>query len=463
MGRRPLHIVVFGVVLFLGACGDDGAAPSTSTAAATSTTATSNSATTSTTTTTAPVTTTTEPTIELAPLVARCTDLDPVACDLLYFFADGDAESALGASCGGAGNPGGDFWDYCSWDFTANPEPRYPGDLPLFDELYEMCGSGYGDACRALCARTPGTFDPFFSPSEYKQRACGYWVRNPGDDPFYDALWSHCGDGGYPFCDYLALLASDLATGYREQTSTCGGASAQPVANCVALLGADPNPDGELDALAAACGGGDMLSCDDLRYSIPATRDLLDLMFVLYTAQSFPPGHPPAYQMWAQTCGLRRGVDFIRGGGWCRDTFTDDAVRGSSGSIVTPGRLSVFEVRVGDCFAPVEADVSFAGRTIDDFLAIPCDRFHDNEVFALPQIAAGSGAPFPGADTVAADGRDMCEAAFPGYVGASVAESRFGVGVLPPSERSWEQGDREVICWVSIPGGIEGSVAGTSE
>jgi hypothetical protein len=457
---------MFGVILCLlvlaAACGDDSvvttSAPTTASAIFPSTT----TATRPPPATTLAPTTTEPPKVETAHLAARCQTLDLVACDLLFFFAQTVEDSDLAGSC--AGEPrAAEFSQFCSWDDQAGlgeapvyggpVSPLNPGDHPLFDELYDLCGTGIGDACDVLCHRTPFLYDPFYSAvgdrlnsplSEYKRRSCRWWVQETGDDPFYDELERACVGGGYAFCDYLMIVTGDLAVGYRAVAENCGGRTTVAVASCVDAFGFDSDPAPALDAVAEEC-RLDLLSCDELRYAVG---------FVDFGEANLR--GDLGYQAWAQTCGLLNTIDLT---GSCAAIHGGEAERDSSGRIVGPGRVSVFEVRVGDCFERIHEGL----LTIANLVAIPCERLHDHEVFALPEIGDGPDADFPAG--IDAQAGELCRAAFEGYVGTPVDESRFGIGRLPPSRGSWETGDREVICWITVSEGemLEGSVKGSGE
>jgi hypothetical protein len=72
---------------------------------------------------------------------------------------------------------------------------------------------------------------------------------------------------------------------------------------------------------------------------------------------------------------------------------------------------------------------------------------------------------FPGAEGVQALADERCYDAFQPFVGASYEESRFDNWPMTPTESSWAQGDREVLCLVYDAGlgKITGSVEGLAE
>lgn len=132
----------------------------------------------------------------------------------------------------------------------------------------------------------------------------------------------------------------------------------------------------------------------------------------------------------------------------------------ASPSVAAPGvDQSVFALEVGTCFNDPES--------IDDVrsvVVVPCDQPHDNEVFALVTHPAGPDDPYPGADVIAEFAVQECQgAAFTEYVGIEYARSRYFTNQLTPSDGSWRQGDREVVCILFDPTmQLSGSVRGSA-
>lgn len=135
--------------------------------------------------------------------------------------------------------------------------------------------------------------------------------------------------------------------------------------------------------------------------------------------------------------------------------------RDESGAIVGEGALSPFELEVGDCFNDPEG----GEELIDRVAAVPCSAPHDNEVFHLADYPAGAEAPFPGQEELDRFAAQQCEAAFGSYVGVAYASSRFVMAPVQPTEESWAEGDRELICILFDPdlNKLEGSRRGANE
>lgn len=114
-------------------------------------------------------------------------------------------------------------------------------------------------------------------------------------------------------------------------------------------------------------------------------------------------------------------------------------------AVVTVGcNTSVFELDVGHCFNDPESFDEVA-----DVETVSCSEAHDNEVFAIEEVAGGSN--WPGQDLVSEAADNACVTAFESYVGVDYFSSVYELGWLSPTETSWADGDREVICFLYDP------------
>ncbi len=107
-----------------------------------------------------------------------------------------------------------------------------------------------------------------------------------------------------------------------------------------------------------------------------------------------------------------------------------------------PEDQSVFDLQVGTCFNdPGSAD------EIQSVGSVPCETLHDNEVFALIEYPAGPDEAYPGREVVQDFADEECKGQlFTDYVGTEYQFSRFFATQLTPTDGSWAQGDREIIC-----------------
>jgi Septum formation len=105
---------------------------------------------------------------------------------------------------------------------------------------------------------------------------------------------------------------------------------------------------------------------------------------------------------------------------------------------------SPFDVEVGDCFDTPAAEDS----EVSQLVTLSCDEPHDNEAYFLFDLD-DNGGDFPGAAAIDEEGVERCSSEFEDYVGSPPEESSLtGAPLLTPSEESWEDGDREVVCVV---------------
>src|SRR6185503_12118916 len=118
------------------------------------------------------------------------------------------------------------------------------------------------------------------------------------------------------------------------------------------------------------------------------------------------------------------------------------AERDETGAIVAEGGVDAFQVRVGDCFDDGSA---FDSEEVASVAGVPCSKPHDNEVYAVFDVAEQS---FPG-EALAGIAHEGCLARFEGFVGNDYDSSSLDIATLYPSSESWsQQNDREVVCAV---------------
>jgi hypothetical protein len=116
----------------------------------------------------------------------------------------------------------------------------------------------------------------------------------------------------------------------------------------------------------------------------------------------------------------------------------------------------VLTLDVGTCFDDPD---TFDLVDSSDVPIVECDVPHDNEVYANEDL---QGDDFPGRDGMATRADEVCLAEFASYIGTPYADSIYEFSWFVPSEESWDQGDREVICFAydlnfdKITGSING-------
>jgi hypothetical protein len=110
------------------------------------------------------------------------------------------------------------------------------------------------------------------------------------------------------------------------------------------------------------------------------------------------------------------------------------------------------DLRLGDCYD------GGTGGTVTNVQPRSCADPHDAEVFGIAIYPGGPGAPYPGADGVEAFAAERCPVLFRDYVGIELETSVLVDGYLTPTEDSWKEGDRSVVCFLTA---AEGKLTGS--
>lgn len=122
---------------------------------------------------------------------------------------------------------------------------------------------------------------------------------------------------------------------------------------------------------------------------------------------------------------------------------------------------SVFSIEPGQCFegqTKVKAQIS-------DIKRLDCADEHALEAYAVIDYEDATGATtdtFPGDEVLTKFAQGACAGDFRRYVGVDYLDSSLFYTYLVPSARSWEDDDRNVICFATTTGEpMQGSVKGT--
>jgi hypothetical protein len=130
--------------------------------------------------------------------------------------------------------------------------------------------------------------------------------------------------------------------------------------------------------------------------------------------------------------------------------------RDSEGRITEKGKLSVYDLRAGDCLNPPDR--------VDNELVkvdvLPCSDRHTQEVVAVKTIESKD---YPGDDEVRKTAEQLCVKPFGDYIGVDYIDSSLYLTYLLPSLRSWDDGDKDVTCIAQIvdADGVKGSLKGS--
>lgn len=118
---------------------------------------------------------------------------------------------------------------------------------------------------------------------------------------------------------------------------------------------------------------------------------------------------------------------------------------------------NVFSLEVGTCFDEPSDDTEVSSVPI-----VECSEPHDREVYFLVDYPASDTDVFPGEGVVDDWTVDQCLGAFDSYVGEPYETSEIAAGFLTPSPESWDDGDRESVCYAfeldetKITGSVQG-------
>lgn len=130
---------------------------------------------------------------------------------------------------------------------------------------------------------------------------------------------------------------------------------------------------------------------------------------------------------------------------------TTSAQRGTSGAITQPGRLSVADIRVGDCL------VDWQTGTATSFTVTACTNPHQGEVYFETTLAERDGA-YPGDEAIDEQAETLCNAAVDSALDVDRAPEDADIVYLRPLARGWAAGDRKVSCLVRTSSAVTESL-----
>lgn len=124
------------------------------------------------------------------------------------------------------------------------------------------------------------------------------------------------------------------------------------------------------------------------------------------------------------------------------------------------GKSDVFSLTVGDCVNDGDLEVTEVSSVVKP----SCDELHDNEVYLAVELDGSkypADAAYPGDDATYSLADQSCGEYFETWVGASVYDTSLYYFPFYPSDSSWAQGDREVVCLAyDTEGQVTGSLQG---
>lgn len=109
----------------------------------------------------------------------------------------------------------------------------------------------------------------------------------------------------------------------------------------------------------------------------------------------------------------------------------------------------VFSLKVGSCFNnPSDANIE-EDELVTDVPIRECNKPHDNEVFHIFNLTGMTDQR--DAKAIEEQVYTQCDAAYSAFIGKPYEDSSYDMSYLAPSDESWENGDREVTCYVFNP------------
>ena len=104
------------------------------------------------------------------------------------------------------------------------------------------------------------------------------------------------------------------------------------------------------------------------------------------------------------------------------------------------GQGNAFDMEVGECFQDPDS------LEFSDVEKVDCGVPHDNEVFATYQLTSDS---LPSSDSM----QEGCVDRFAAAIGVDYLSSDYFVSMFGPTSEGWDElDDREVVCFVWLPG-----------
>ena len=103
------------------------------------------------------------------------------------------------------------------------------------------------------------------------------------------------------------------------------------------------------------------------------------------------------------------------------------------------GSVRATNIKTGDCIAESPAD----GADVARLPKVSCDKPHEGEVYAMIRV---SGDSFPGQSAIRDEYEERCLSALESYAPSAANDPRVTNFLLYPTQKTWDQGDRDVAC-----------------
>lgn len=121
--------------------------------------------------------------------------------------------------------------------------------------------------------------------------------------------------------------------------------------------------------------------------------------------------------------------------------------------VTNDGSVRATSLAVGDCIESIPGD----NARVTMLPKVSCAKPHEGEVYAQLRVTASS---FPGQSSLESDYRERCFSAFAAYAPNAADSEDFESYVLYPTQATWSQGDRDVVCIATTKVKRTGSIKG---
>ena len=105
--------------------------------------------------------------------------------------------------------------------------------------------------------------------------------------------------------------------------------------------------------------------------------------------------------------------------------------------------------------------VSTSEESIESVLVVDCESPHTYETYHVFDHEAGSDEPYPGDEEILEYADGECRGPFADFVGLDYESSIYFITSVTPSDETWTEGDREILCTLGLEDDSE--VTGSAE
>jgi len=111
------------------------------------------------------------------------------------------------------------------------------------------------------------------------------------------------------------------------------------------------------------------------------------------------------------------------------------------------------EVEVGDCINAPPEDMA----RVTSLPEVECSQPHEGEVYAIVKVTDSD---FPGQSVLETEYRNQCLPELESYAPAATTDPDISISILYPTQETWDQGDRDVVCIATTEDKRTGSIKG---